>query len=226
MKLTDFYHFAPLNELKARMGIPIDVYGTLTVIFDEPKLTLEELNKLYEGEGLDVSFDEIEVFDDGTLVYKGSRVLLYIRDVFSYHEQIDLPKYHVSNCTTLKNMSEIGRSHRYLISARIDGIFHLNVNRGKTLVVEKSPLNVCQNCLAALEFNGFRNNFDKQQRAKHVKAFTPSTFFEQYPRQLNACEFHAAEFAPLNTYSPTFFSHKLRISNVGWMEVPTNFMWV
>jgi hypothetical protein len=133
MKLPDFYKFTPLNDLRARMGIPQNVYGTLTVAISVAKLTPEELDRLYEGDGLEVGLDEVSVHDDGTLVYKNTRVLLYIRDVHAYQERIDLPKFHVAHCPTLKNMNEIGRSHRYLISARVDGTFRLNVFRGNMM---------------------------------------------------------------------------------------------
>jgi hypothetical protein len=108
MKLTDFYKLAPLNDLRARMGIPHDVYGTLAVEISAPKLTPDELVRLYEGDGIEVGLDEVRVLEYGTLIYKNARVLLYIRDVHPYQEQIDLPKFHVANCPTLRNMNEIG----------------------------------------------------------------------------------------------------------------------
>jgi hypothetical protein len=102
MKLPDFYKFAPLNDLRARMGIPPNVYGTLALTISAAKLTPDELDRLYEGDGLEVGLDEVNVHDDGTLIYKNTRVLLYIRDVHPYQEQIDLPKFHVAHCPTLK----------------------------------------------------------------------------------------------------------------------------
>jgi hypothetical protein len=204
MKLTDFYKFAPLNDLRARMGIPQDVFGTLTVTISAAKLTPDELDRLYKGDGLEVNLDEVDVLDDGTLVYKNSRVLLYIRDVHPYQEQIDLPKFHVAHCPTLKNMNEIGRSHRYLISARIDGTFRLNVFRGSIMKTENTSLNVCQNCLGTLEFNGFKNNLTRSERTLHVNAFTPANFFEQYPRLLDGTGHGEANVAPINAYPLDF----------------------
>jgi hypothetical protein len=32
MKLPNFFRFAPLNDLKQRMGLPVDAYGTSLVI--------------------------------------------------------------------------------------------------------------------------------------------------------------------------------------------------
>lgn len=204
MKLPDFYKFAPLNDLRARMGIPQDVFGTLTVAISAARLTPEELGRLYEGDGLEVGLDEVNVHDDGTLVYKNTRVLLYIRDVYAYQEQIDLPRFHVAHCPTLKNMNEIGRSHRYLISAKVDGTFRLNVSRGNTMKAENASLNVCQNCLGTLEFNGFKNNLTRPERAMHVNAFAPAIFFEQYPRLLDGTGYGGGDVTPINAYPADF----------------------
>jgi hypothetical protein len=217
MKLPDFYSFAPLNDLRSRMGIPPNVYGSLTVAISAARLTPEELGRLSEGDGLEVRFDEVKVHDDGTLIYKNARVLLYIRDVHPYHEQIDLPKFHIAHCPTLKNMNEVGRSHRYLISARVDGTFRLNVIRGGTTKTENQPLNVCQNCLGTLEFNGFKNNLTRPERALHVNAFTPADFFEQYPRLLDGVGHGNENVAPINAYPADFpqISNQVRIA-AGW----------
>jgi hypothetical protein len=217
MKLPDFYKFAPLNDLRARMGIPQDVYGTLSVTISAARLTPDELRRLYEGDGLEVGFDEINVHDDGTLIYKNARVLLYIRDVHAYQEQIDLPRFHVAHCPTLKNMNEIGRSHRYLISARVDGTFRLNVFRGNKIKAEDASLSVCQNCLGTLEFNGFKNNLTRPERTLHVKAFTPANFFEQYPRLLDGNGYGGGDVTPINAYPADFpkISTQVRTA-AGW----------
>jgi hypothetical protein len=226
MKLPDFYKFAPLNELRARMGIPQDVYGTLTVAISAARLTPDELGRLYEGDGLEVGLDEVNVHDDGTLIYKNARVLLYIRDVHAHQEQIDLPKFHVAHCPTLKNMNEIGRSHRYLISARVDGTFRLNVFRGNKIKTENAFLNVCQNCLGTLEFNGFKNNLTRPERTLHVNAFTPANFFEQYPRLLDGTGYGGGDVAPINAYPADFpkISTQVRTA-AGWrcQEVPCKY---
>jgi hypothetical protein len=217
MKLPDFYKFGPLNDLRSRMGIPPNVYGSLTVAISAARLTPDELDRLYDGDGLEVSIDEVKVHDDGTLIYKNARVLLYIRDVHPYHEQIDLPKFHIAHCPTLKNMNELGRSHRYLISARIDGTFRLNVIRGDTMKTENQPLNVCQNCLGTLEFNGFKNNLTRPERRVHVDVFTPVNFFEQYPRLLDGVGHADENVAPINAYPADFprISTQVRIA-AGW----------
>ena len=84
MKLPDFLKSDLLNNLKSRMGIPRDKYGSLEVIITAARLTADELKRLWEGEGIEVGFDDVATLKDGTLVYKNARVLLYIRDIQPY----------------------------------------------------------------------------------------------------------------------------------------------
>src|SRR3954463_3777323 len=115
MKLPDFTKFEPLNGLKGRMSIPRDVYGSFSLSIDRNHLTIAELDLLTSGEGIDVSFDELTILPDGTLAYKDSRVLLYIRDIHVYGGRDGEPRYHLSNCTTLRDMTEKGRFERYIV---------------------------------------------------------------------------------------------------------------
>jgi hypothetical protein len=50
-------------------------------------LTALELERLTSQDGLDISLDDLKVLEDGTLAYKDSRVLLYIRDVPIYGDR-------------------------------------------------------------------------------------------------------------------------------------------
>ena len=99
MKLPDFFNFEPLNLIKEKMGVPRNVYGVLTVLIDPGRLTEEELKKLTSSDGIDISPDELSILPDGTLAYKNSRVLLYIRDMERYE-----PRFHLANCSTLQEM--------------------------------------------------------------------------------------------------------------------------
>jgi hypothetical protein len=66
------------------MGVPKNVYGDLYVELAPGRLTLTELTELSSAAGLDVSLDEIVVLPDGTLSYKGQRIVVYIRDKSDY----------------------------------------------------------------------------------------------------------------------------------------------
>jgi hypothetical protein len=136
MKLPDFYDFEALNDVKRRMGIPRDVYGSLRVEVEPGRLTESELIGLTDGSGLDVHFDELTILPDGTLAYKDSRVLLHIRDVHAVSNDQGLPKYHVFNCSTLLTMNASGRFDRYVISTTVDGTFSIRII---TLTTGPSP---------------------------------------------------------------------------------------
>jgi hypothetical protein len=146
MRLPDFFTFEPLNRLRSRMGIPSDRYGSFSLEIDPGRLTVEELDRL-TGEGIDISFDELTLLPDGTLAYKDSRVLLYIRDVHVYGRQEWEPRYHLYNCKKLVEMSNKGRFERYVVSGRTDGWFKIILIRENNQTPEDRRLCVCQNCL-------------------------------------------------------------------------------
>ena len=84
--------------------------------------------------------DEIKVARDGTLEYQRLKVTLYIRDVIW-----DLPKYHVVDCQTLKDMRNKEKNKRYVVTRRTDGEFLINFKGPKTL-----RLDICKHCLRKL----------------------------------------------------------------------------
>ena len=123
MKLPNFYHFEPLNSLKERMGLSREALGTLDVHIDASRLTATELERLTSQDGLDIALEDLRILDDGTLAYKDSRVLLYIRDVNVMLNQVPQPRYHLANCSTLRQMRVKRRfKHRYVVSTRLDGV--------------------------------------------------------------------------------------------------------
>lgn len=218
MKLIDFFNFEPLNRIKDEMGIPRDAYGSFTISLDERRLTLAELEALTSGDGIDVSFDELTILDDGTLAYKDSRVLLYIRDVNEYGGTTREPRYHLSHCSTLQEMQTRGRFERYVIAAEVTGTFQLNIITSHGRRSERRRLHVCQNCLAEIGFDDFSLADDRKQRQQYVAAFTPDRFFKVYPRSLHIRKpGHTADTAPLNDYTPDFreISASLR-RHAGW----------
>ncbi len=81
MKLPDFIKFEPLNFLRRQMGLGENEFTPLTITVRPSELTSSELELLSSGEGIEVSFEDLTILHDGTLAYKDSRVLLYIRDV-------------------------------------------------------------------------------------------------------------------------------------------------
>jgi hypothetical protein len=211
VKLPNFLNFAPLNHAKVLMGLPPDAVGSffprhVHSYGAQPTpnyggLGEEEQEQLESGEGIDVSIDQITFLDDGTIAYKDSRVLLYIRDVHTHGDQEREPKYHLMKCRTLDRMIRGGRFERYVIASEITGKFKLNMITDQVPRTEWRHLLVCENCLTGIRFNGFRGGLDQGLRHSLVKQFRPSWFFEHYPRMFQGMRpVHTADTAPLNNY--------------------------
>jgi len=213
MKLPDFRYYAPLNRLKAQMGIAADEFGSNDPIVANHTLTDEELNKLASGVGIDVGWEDLTLLINGTFVYKDTRVLIYIRDVRDYGERMDGPRYHLATCSTIENMHLKGRLQRYVIATKSDGIFHVNITSQFGTRSEQRQLKVCQNCLEKLDFDGFHLKMPASKRNRIVSDFTPVQFFAKYPKSFHSrLPSHSADGSPLNDYTADFpeISRKLR----------------
>ena len=219
MKLPDFFTDERLNRAKERMGIPREVYGSLTVNIEPGRLTEDELDRLTSGEGIDVQFKELTILRDGTLAYKDSRVLVYIRDVHLMSTEQQMPKYHFYNCSTLKAMNESGRFDRYVVSARVDGLFDVRLIEKKHSQRERARLNVCKNCLNDMRFKGYSHqSMSTKQKDQFVAEFAPSEFFALYPRSLLIKQpVYDSEHAPKNEYTEDWEAVSLLARTaVGW----------
>jgi hypothetical protein len=218
MKLPNFLEFAPLNDLRRQMGAR--ELGSFTSGYKPNRLTAEELDRLSRV-GIDISFDEVTILPDGTLSYKDSRVLVYIRDIQLYRAgQEVLPRFHIADCKTLQDMRAKNRYGRYVVATRDDGRFELNITDPGTqrFTPTTRQLNVCQNCLAKLSFEGFDFGLRRARRKEIVSGFEIRRFFEMYPRSLIPRQpLYTAATAPLNEYSVDFadISAQLRRQR-GW----------
>ncbi|TQV64081.1 MAG: HNH endonuclease [Sulfurovum sp.] len=198
MKLKDFLKDSTLEELRKEMGAKL--VEPISKITYNP-LTEEELNKLNE-DGIDIeNLDEVTINYDGTLIYKNTRVILYIRD-WSFKDKYNkpsAPRYHVANCETLKRMREQGKKDRYVIATREDGIFTVNksqINNNNGIEIK---LNICKNCLRALNWEQYNNL--KSEKNEIFKAFTIQKFFTKYPKSLLSADNHKTDItAPINHY--------------------------
>lgn len=201
MRLPGFLDFPELNALRNQMGAPL--CASLRVARSARLPLDEKLARELETEGVDVAIEDLEILPDGTLSYKGRRVLLYIRDVSYYSKDRGLPKFHLSYCRTLESMHRQRRFERYVVATRSDGKFQVNVSDKLTSSSRSSlePLDVCQNCLAGISWHGFRPDSDYAERTKRVREFEIAEFFRVYPRDLIASTpEHTADTAPLNEY--------------------------
>jgi hypothetical protein len=188
------------------MGLSRETVGELIVTVSQARLTEAELERLSSQDGLDISIDDLVILDDGTLSYKNSRVLLYIRDIAVYGGREKEPRYHLSNCSTLVEMRERKRfNSRYVVSTNVDGKFKLNLIDGGVTRSRLVELTVCQNCLGLLRFDGFRTDWQRAKRRSAVQSFGLEKFFARYPRSLHTSNpRYNSDNAPLNNYTPDF----------------------
>ena len=196
MRLLSFLDHQGFNQLRSAIGAPLSTFKVPIVL---PVPTYERsLPKLKTAilplEGLEVSRDEILVHSDSTLLYKGSRVLVHIRDATVYE-----PRFHVSNCKTLVDMKVAGRFARYVVSESQDSYFYVSMGGGP---LTKKRLSVCQYCLGNISWRGFdRDRLSKSERTNIVNSFSIPDFFRQYPVSLHPVKpIHTVESAPVNDY--------------------------
>jgi hypothetical protein len=207
VRLPDFLGNTTLNDLRQQMGAT--TLGDITLALGEDRLTIAELEMLMTG-GIDIeNLDEVVVLADRTLAYKGARVLLYIRDVNDYGRRGSgieaLPRFHVSNCKKLQEMRAQQRYFRYVVAARNDGSFQINLIRDGAIQTSVEQLRVCQYCLGELPYDNFSHEWPRARRLEVVAAFTVQRYFELYPRDLVTGDGLGDEAtAPLNDYTGDF----------------------
>ena len=207
MKLPNFYQSEPLNQLRKTIGAEL---GDFTPVINPNVLSLEEIEQLSRS-GIEIPLDQVRTLDDGTLAYKNSRVILYIRDVSHYRNSdiktINLPRFHVSDCEKLQEMRRNKRYERYVVATREDGSFELNISKGgsKNFDHRIEQLNVCQYCLGKLSWEEFNRSLPQIKRKSIVANFTLNKFFKKYGKSLITNNpKHTADTAPLNTYTSDF----------------------
>jgi hypothetical protein len=170
MKLPDFLQSAALNELRSKMKAPLGEFEPVSL----PPLTLSlsEQEQLQES-GIEIPLEEVRIAEDQILTYKEAHVVLYIRTPVSDN----LPKFHICDCTKLRQMRANHRFDRYVVSNREDGHFEIEQSGQKKVL----HLDVCQYCLGQMKWMGF--SYEKirpEDRQKIVKNFSLKEFFNQY----------------------------------------------
>ncbi|WP_213715498.1 HNH endonuclease [Cedecea lapagei] len=199
IKLPDFLEWGLLNSLRNEMKAPLAksfTQDTQFVPIDIP--IIERLRNA----GIDINIDELQIHSDGTLIYKGYRVLLYIRDISSMGREANMPKYHLAYCQTLEKMHKNDRFNRYVVANDDSGSFQVNVVDG-SIQGQSVKLSVCQNCLDKIHWKGFdMQKMLRSVRLQLVSQFSLVEFFNTYSRDLiSVTPKHTSVTAPLNDYS-------------------------
>lgn len=204
MKLINFNEFLPFKKIREKMNIPKD-YKSNPIIREVVRAGIK-LEKL-KTEGIDISIDEVIAAKDKTLWhwdFPGQKIIVYIRDYNGgrmYGREDHLPKFHISWCKTLKEMTEKRRHNRYVISQRIDGKFLLNKFVGGSILVrnEELELKVCKYCLQELNYKNY-NNLIKNKQNEIYENFNIKEFFAQYDSKIHIEPLHTSDSQPLNEY--------------------------
>jgi len=133
---------------------------------------------------------------NGLLNVQGRQVLLYIPDQ-GYRVEAVLEdgikgrRFHVADCSTLKEMRQKGRYERYIATNDLGDDFDVYgvepVTREE--VSGSAKLKVCKNCLKDLNYKNYRyGNKNKIHKDFEIAAFFEdySSFFEYYPSEFRA----------------------------------------
>ena len=145
--------------------------------------------------GKEVDLGDVEA-RNGLLNVQGRQVLLYIPDQ-GYRVEAVLEdgikgrRFHVADCSTLKEMRQKGRYERYIATNDLGDNFDVYgvdpVTREE--VSGSAKLKVCKNCLKDLNYKNYRyGNKNKIHKEFEIAAFFEdySSFFEYYPSEFRA----------------------------------------
>lgn len=120
----------------------------------------------------------------GLLSYKGRQILLYIPDHGSrVSDVLELPengnKFHVADCSKLKEMRNFGRFDRYVVTNDLSGVFPIyGQDRFTRKGIEgEAALRVCKLCLRHLNYRGYRAG---GRRYEIFQSFTIEGFFKDF----------------------------------------------
>lgn len=203
MKLPDFADDPQLNALRNAMDAPLRDFAAAP---PSEVLTAEEVERL-STEGIEIPIEDVQVLSDGTHVYKGRRVIVYIRDIALYGDRLTLPRFHLAMCDTLAKMIEEKRyTKRYVVATRDDGKFSIHRIRADLITKSDETLDVCQHCLDELKYKGFSLRQGPTQRQAAVGAFSMKLFFDEFGRScVWAMPRYDEQSAPANVYNVNFY---------------------
>lgn len=181
MKLPKFDWEAAFVGLREHMGAAQVAWDSGA---DVGRLSHDEWKKL-SSVGIDVDISELEYPEDGTLQWRGQKVIVHIRD--QYAEYWIPPKngykFHIALCDTLQEYRDKEKFDRYVVTTRTDGNFLINlIDRKGNRVVKAGDvraLEVCMYCLGRLDYKGFKQ-LVKTGRHQARKAFKLNEFFAMY----------------------------------------------
>jgi len=182
VNLPDFREYGPFKSLSKEMGISDGARSSFKYKLNWNSVTPFDLETL-NNSGLEIEgFKGIHFLADGTISYKNTRVLLHLSEWRPGQELDSSFSFHFSKCRTVKEMQRLGRSKRYIISTRTDGIFKYKlIQEDNSEKLKEDRLNVCKNCLSQLNYHNYGYNVSSlDQKRKASKAFRLNEFFIRF----------------------------------------------
>lgn len=182
--------FQRLELLRERLNAPQKMLS-----FDKPMGRLESIEQKLQTTGLDVEKGDIQSVGP-FLTYKGKFLaIVYILNSTSPSSDLQhnepskqTPKFHLTWCRTLEQMSKKKRFERYVLSRTPSNLFRVealehdpaSIRRfGERHMLEEVRLFPCQNCLDALEYKGFTLSSSKKDRLQKVDEFEVRSFLDE-----------------------------------------------
>jgi hypothetical protein len=204
MKLT--CRFSDLGRLVEAIGAaPVSWTSA-----GEPLDALKFLVRLRQG--IDVGIDDVAVTENGMLALTGQPVLLYIKDTRQDRETLlgkaeKVKRFHVVDCETLETMRRKGRFERYVATSDTSGVFRVDAMHPHTRERREIEvrLRVCRNCLAALDFEGYRAA-SLDRRHAIWREFSLAAFFERHTPEFKDRPRHTDNTASIGGYGPDWDS--------------------
>ena len=121
--------------------------------------------QLQSVEGIELKdTNELTIENNLYFLYKGQRVLIYIRDQYFNPKFPDREyKYHICNCETIEEKIKNKRFNRYVVATRANEHFLVNIRHIDTReLIKKNEvirLHVCKNCLFILHYKDYADHY-------------------------------------------------------------------
>jgi hypothetical protein len=182
--------FEGLERLRRRINAP-----ERSLSFDEAIAPLSDIEIRLQTEGVVVERSDIQSVGP-YLTYRGEHLaILYILNSNSSGSDLEnndpgksTPRFHLTWCRTLEQMTQRKRFDRYVLSRSESNLFRVEAlerdpeavkQLGERRILDGIRLFPCQNCLGALGYKGFDFKQPKPFRLDQVNEFLIKVFLEE-----------------------------------------------
>lgn len=218
MKLINFLDFKPFKDIMEKMKINKDEKIDIERIKIIEKVRIwKQLSSL---SGLDIDINETVASENGFIKYNEfDKLVAYIRDQKYFGKKFSLRKFHIAyNCKTLSDSRKSRDASKYKIVQNKSPEFTINIlSEDAKTVIEANvikKLEVCTNCLKALNYKNFLN-VSKSEQDKIKNEFS----FEEFL----GTEFDKNEELIKSYNLDDIENDRLRLYPKNWEEISYNY---